>query len=76
MPVTGAGTERIMERPLGEGLDVRDLLSDVARHYLKRALEQAAGNKTKAAQLIGLPSYQTLSNWIEKLILKTASTKA
>jgi DNA-binding NtrC family response regulator len=66
MPVTGIRTERILERPLGNGLDVRDLLSDVARHYLKRALEQATGNKTKAAKLLGLPSYQTLSNWIEK----------
>ena len=23
-------------------------------------------NKTKAAEFVGLPSYQTLSNWLEK----------
>jgi uncharacterized short protein YbdD (DUF466 family) len=34
----------------------------VARHHLKRALMEAADNKTRAARLVGLPSYQTLTN--------------
>jgi len=38
----------------------------VARHYLGRALDEAAGNKTRAAELVGAPSYQTLSNWLKK----------
>lgn len=29
-------------------------------------MADAHGNKTKAAELVGLPSYQTLSNWLEK----------
>jgi DNA-binding protein Fis len=43
-----------------------DLLKNVARHYLERAMDEAQGNKTKAAELVGLPSYQTLSNWLSK----------
>jgi hypothetical protein len=42
-------------------------LASVARHYLRRALDEAHGNKTEAAKLVGLPSYQTLSNWLQRL---------
>ncbi len=61
-----ANGEVILDRPLGPGLDLRDLQAGVARHYLERALKDAGGNKTKAAELIGLPSYQTFSNWMKK----------
>jgi DNA-binding protein Fis len=29
-------------------------------------MTEAQGNKTKAADLLGLKNYQTLNNWIEK----------
>jgi DNA-binding protein Fis len=32
----------------------------------RRAMEAAHGNKTKAAKLLGMTNYQTLSNWLEK----------
>jgi transcriptional regulator with GAF, ATPase, and Fis domain len=35
-------------------------------HYLEREPEEAAGNKTRAAKLVGLPSYQTLSNRMKR----------
>ena len=53
-------------RPLGNGLDLPDLMAELARHYLERALAEANGNKTRAAALIGLPSYQTLTNWLSR----------
>ena len=31
-----------------------------------RAMEEAAGNKSRAAELVGLASYQTLTNWLSK----------
>ncbi|HVZ33004.1 MAG TPA: helix-turn-helix domain-containing protein, partial [Polyangiaceae bacterium] len=51
---------------LGSDLDLPALLGDVARHYLARAVQEAHGNKTRAAELVGLPSYQTLTNWLDK----------
>ncbi|MBN1827043.1 MAG: sigma 54-interacting transcriptional regulator [Candidatus Eisenbacteria bacterium] len=62
----GARAETVLDRPMGEGFNLSDLLADVARHYLRRALDEAGGNKTRAAELTGLPSYQTLTNWLRK----------
>jgi transcriptional regulator with PAS, ATPase and Fis domain len=58
--------DQILGRILGPSLDLQTLLGEVACHYLKRALAEASGNKTKAAELLGLPSYQTLSNWMKR----------
>ena len=61
------GSEAAMlGRGLGNGLDLRELQADLARHYIVRALESAGGNKTRAAELIGCPNYQTFSNWMKK----------
>jgi DNA-binding NtrC family response regulator len=58
--------DQILDRPLGNDFNLQQLLSEVAQHYLRRALEQTHGNKSEAAKLIGLPSYQTLTNWMNK----------
>jgi len=52
--------------PLGEGLDLPGLLATVVRHCPEGALDEAAGNKTRAARLVGLPRYQTLTNWMKR----------
>ncbi len=56
----------VLARPLTAGFNLQDLLAEVARHYLYRALDEAQGNRTRAAELLGLKSYQTLKNWMEK----------
>jgi transcriptional regulator with PAS, ATPase and Fis domain len=61
-----AGPDEILDRPLGLGFDLKDLISNVARHYLRRAMETAHGNKTRAAELVGLPNHQTLTNWLQR----------
>jgi DNA-binding protein Fis len=58
--------DEILDRPLGQGFDLRKLIGTVARHYLCRAIETAHGNKTRAAELVGLPNHQTLTNWLER----------
>ena len=58
--------ESVLGRPLEQGVALPDLMADVARHYLERAMVQAHGNKSEAARLLGLGSYQTLSNWLQK----------
>ena len=52
---------------IGEGIDIQVLLDDIKRRYISEALGQAAGNKKKATVLLGLPNYQTLTNWMDKL---------
>jgi transcriptional regulator with AAA-type ATPase domain len=54
----------LLEQPLGDGFDLRALRARVTEHYLQRALEEAGGNKTKAAKLVGLANYQTFTNWL------------
>jgi len=66
LPAASAVRRDIVGRPLGGGLKLPELLTEVARHYLVRAMEEAQGNKTKAAELVGLPSYQTLTNWLSR----------
>ena len=61
-----AAGDPVLGRALGPGLDLQEVLGEVARHYLSRALKEAGGSKTKAAVLVGLPSYQTLTNWLER----------
>ena len=58
--------DRILDQPIGQGFDLPSLIAKVARHYLRRALDEARGNKTQAAKLVGLPSYQTLTNWMSR----------
>ena len=49
---------------LGEGINLPEIMANIAREYLGRALKETGGNKTKAARLLGLPNYQTLGNWL------------
>ena len=60
----------ILGRPLGNGFSLNGLLDMVAVHYLKRAMQESAGIKAKAASLLGFENYQTLNNWLTKYGLK------
>lgn len=66
LPSIRSKTGRILDRPLEDGFSLPDLLARVSRHYLERALDETGGNKTRAARLVGLPSYQTLTNWLKR----------
>lgn len=59
--------EGILGRAVDQGVDLNEILDEVRQHYIDRALSESGGNKSKAAQLLGLNNYQTLSHWIEKL---------
>jgi len=58
--------ETILGRPLEPAISLPDVLGEVARHYLERAMAEAHGNKSEAARTLGLGSYQTLTNWLQK----------
>ena len=60
----------IMARDVSQGVDIKDLMSVLAKHYIEQALTHCHGNKTEAAELLGFKSYQTLSNWMDKYGVK------
>jgi DNA-binding NtrC family response regulator len=60
----------ILNRPLGNGLDINALCDEVAKHYIQLALAESGGNKTKAAKLLGLTNPTTLNNWMKGKIVK------
>ncbi|HUU39500.1 MAG TPA: sigma-54 dependent transcriptional regulator [Desulfatiglandales bacterium] len=66
LPIIHANNDRLLDRSLGGVFNLPELMEKLAQHYLKRALDEANGNKTKATELVGLPSYQTFSNWLKK----------
>lgn len=57
----------LLDRPLAPGFQLQDVLDDVSRAYMSRALKQAEGRKSAAAKLLGFSSYQTLDNRLAKL---------
>lgn len=69
LPIAGQATGRssnLLDRNVEEGVDLPAILGEVSASYIKRALHVAQGNKTKAANLLGLGNYQTLTNWMKK----------
>jgi len=61
-----AGTLQLSGHSIEEGVDLSGILGDIAARYLRDALTISQDNKTKAAKLLGLSNYQTLSNWMKK----------
>jgi DNA-binding NtrC family response regulator len=66
--VPGAGSEREVLGPIGDGVNLRQIISGVKRHYLEEALAASGGNKSKAARLVGLASPQVFSAWFKKYV--------
>jgi transcriptional regulator with GAF, ATPase, and Fis domain len=52
---------------LGKDFDLDKLVDTVQSHYLARAMQEANGVKTRAAELLGLSSYQTLDHRLKTL---------
>jgi transcriptional regulator with PAS, ATPase and Fis domain len=69
-PVILNTSEHILNRRITDGFSIQDIMAEVARHYLLRAMEQCSNNKTHAAKILGLQNYQTLTNWLKKYELE------
>lgn len=72
IPLPGSEKEsvNILNRQLGDKFKLKDVLDEVARHYLERAQEQSNGNATVAYKLVGLSNYQTFLNWYNRYLVK------
>lgn len=58
--------QQILGRDISQGIDINDIIKEVSVHYIERALAEAGNSETKAAELLGFNSYQTLNNWMKK----------
>ena len=63
--------ETILGHPLNQNWSLPDIIGYVARHYLERAMPQTHGNKSEAARVLGLGSYQALNNWLQKYVVNS-----
>jgi transcriptional regulator with PAS, ATPase and Fis domain len=54
------------EREINNNFNIQDVIDENVRHYIEKALKQTGGNRTKAAEILGLSNYQTLNNWMKK----------
>jgi len=66
IPLKSKDSDRVLNLPIEEGIDLPGLIKQVAVHYLTRGLKKTNGNKTKTAELLGVSNYQTLTNWLRK----------
>lgn len=66
IPASSKGKDEVLNQSLDHGIDLPEIIKTVAVHYLERALEKNNGNKTNTAKTLGIPSYQTLTNWLKK----------
>lgn len=65
-------SQGVMDHALGDGFSLEELLDDVSRHYIQRALEGSSGVKTKAAESVGFKSHQRLTDWMVRLGMEDA----
>jgi DNA-binding NtrC family response regulator len=66
LPATDSRGDELLGHVIAQGVDLPDLVRQLATHYLQGAMTLTGGNKTRAAELLGLSSYQTLTNWLTK----------
>ncbi len=60
-------TEDILSLPLGGDFNLNDVIDEVRRNYIEKAMLEAGGNKSKAAKLLGLKSAPALEVQRKKL---------
>jgi DNA-binding NtrC family response regulator len=64
----------ILGQHLHKGFDLEQILEQVERHYIQRAMSKASGKKKLAAEYLGITNYQTLTNRMSRLGLNFDET--
>jgi DNA-binding NtrC family response regulator len=67
LPSGGPTRATVLERPLGDGFRILDLLAEIERHYLERAIAQSPANRTAASDLLGYNNYQQMNRRMKAL---------
>ncbi len=56
----------ILERPMGTGFSLDQVVNELQQHYIEKALELSRGKKSEAARMLGLKSHQVLTNRLSR----------
>jgi len=63
----GKKSADVLNCPLGDGFAIDAKLEEIQAHFIRRAMIEAGGKVTKAAKLLGMKHYQTLSAQLDRL---------
>jgi DNA-binding NtrC family response regulator len=63
----GKKNDDVLNCPLGDGFVIDTKLEEIQAHFIRRAMVEAGGKVTKAAKLLGMKHYQTLSAQLDRL---------
>ncbi len=67
LPNSSGPKLNIENHPLGDGFDLQKHLQAIQISYLQHAMQEAHGNKSEAARLLGMKHYQTLDQQLKRL---------
>ncbi|MFL9925050.1 RNA repair transcriptional activator RtcR family protein [Herbaspirillum lusitanum] len=70
LPIQPANSD-LDGRTMAQGFDLQELLDEMARGHILRALQETGNRKTAAAKILGFSNHQTLGNWMKRLGLET-----
>lgn len=71
LPGTSCAKDDILQKPLGGDFQLQEIIGVISSDYIRKALSETGGNKSKAAKLLGFKNYQTLNNWMGKYDVET-----
>jgi DNA-binding NtrC family response regulator len=63
----GRKSDDVLNCSLGDGFAIDAKLEEIQAHFIRRAMVEAGGKVTKAAKLLGMKHYQTLSAQLDRL---------
>ncbi len=58
--------KNIFTKDFDKNFNISKIMDEVKVFYIKKAIQESNGSKTKASKLLGLSNYQTLTNWLER----------
>lgn len=58
--------KNIFTKDFDKNFNISKIMDEVKVFYIKKAMQESNGSKTKASKLLGLSNYQTLTNWLER----------
>jgi transcriptional regulator with PAS, ATPase and Fis domain len=63
---TSSQHDSVLNRNIDEDFKIDELLSEIEKHYIEKALVETNGKKTKASELLGYNNYQTLTKKLKE----------